>query len=114
MRKPELGAHVQKDSDTDTNWYIIPLCVKHSIKAEFLEIVDTATFVSAHVNDTCAKPLPLGNTWLHDMRESLAASALRHGVDTAEARDWQDHIISAATQHQEKRKEKQAELWVSY
>ena len=114
MRKPELGGHVQKDDSADTNWYIIPLCVKHSIKAEFLEIVDTTTFVSAHVNDTCAKPLSLGNTWINDVRESLAASALRHGVDIAEARNWQDHIISAATQQQEKRKEKQAELWVAY
>src|SRR5580658_8786447 len=63
MGKPELGAHVQKDSPTDTNWYIIPVCVKHSIRAESLEVVDTAAFVSAHVSDTCEKLAPIGNAW---------------------------------------------------
>src|SRR5271154_6176419 len=74
MRKPELGAHVQKVGSMDTSWYIIPLCVRHSIKADFLEIVDTTTLVSAHVNDTCARQLPIGNAWPSELRETMATN----------------------------------------
>jgi hypothetical protein len=55
VAKPELGAHVQKNSSSDRNWYIIPLCAKHNAKAESLDIVDVTTLVSANVSDTCGK-----------------------------------------------------------
>src|SRR5271155_2053889 len=76
MGKPELGAHVQKDSSTDTNWYIIPLCVKHSIKADFIEVADTTLFVSAQVTFTYARQLPIGNVRPQELRQTLAANAL--------------------------------------
>jgi hypothetical protein len=87
MAKPELGAHVQKDDLDDTNWYIIPLCVKHSIRAEFLEIADTTIFVSAHVSETCGKQLPLGNAWPHELRAAIATNTLKQGADMAQAQD---------------------------
>ena len=78
MAKPQLGAHVQKDSSTDTTWYIIPLCVKHSIRAASLEICDTTALVSAHVNETCAKQMPIGNVWPHDLQTVLALNSFEH------------------------------------
>jgi hypothetical protein len=110
MARPELGAHVQKDSSTDTNWYIIPLCVQHSIKAEYLEISDTTNFVSAHLGDTCARQLPIGNVWLNDLRTSMAANALMHGNDAAQVQDWLDHAVSAANRNCVKRKERPQEI----
>jgi integrase len=100
---------VQKDSATDTNWYIIPLCVKHSIKAECLEIADTTTFASAHVGESCAKLLPIGNVWPHELRATLATNALRHGADSGQVQDWIDHAISAPIRLYAKRKERPAE-----
>jgi integrase len=105
MRKPELGAQVQKDSSTDTNWYIIPLCVKHSMRAEFIEIADTTILVSAQVGHTCAKQLPLGNIRAQDLRETLATNASSHGTDAAQVKDWLDHATSASTRLYGKRKE---------
>ena len=106
MGKPELGAHVQKDISTDTNWYIIPLCVKHSIRAEFLEIADTTIFVSAQVADTCAKQLPLGNVGALELRETLLTNSLKYGTDVSQVQDWLDHAISASTRLYAKRKER--------
>ena len=52
-QKPEVGAHVQKET-TDNNWYIIPLCKKHNgLHGETIDVVSTVTFVSANVSDTC-------------------------------------------------------------
>lgn len=90
MAKAELGAHVQKDCDTDTNWYIIPLCVKHSLRADFLEISETAILVSAHVADTCGRQRPIGHVWPHELRTTLAANAAKHGAP----QDWLDHAIA--------------------
>jgi hypothetical protein len=50
-----VGAHVQKDSYTDRNWYIVPLCAKHNAKAESLDVPDWVTLVSANVSETCDK-----------------------------------------------------------
>jgi hypothetical protein len=108
MGRPELGAHVQKDGSTDSNWYIIPLCVKHSIRAEFIEVADTTTFVSAQVNNTCAKQLPIGNVLAQDLRETLATNALSRGND-AKAKDWLDQATSATTRLYGKRKERPQE-----
>ena len=30
IQKPEVGAHVQKDSSTDSSWYIVPFCKTHN------------------------------------------------------------------------------------
>jgi len=117
MGKPELGAHVQKDSSTETNWYIIPVCVKHSVKAEFLEIVDATTFVSAHVNDTCEKQAPISNAWPGELRETMATNTLKQGANVVPAQDWFDHGDTATFRLHGKRKEKQekqAALWVTY
>lgn len=55
-QKPEVGAHVQKDSSTDSRWYIIPLCKTHNGKTgETLNVSDIVKFVSANVKETCGK-----------------------------------------------------------
>ncbi len=54
--KPEVGAHVQKDSTTDKSWYIIPLCKEHNGKTgESLTVSDSIKLVSANVSETCGK-----------------------------------------------------------
>jgi hypothetical protein len=88
MCKPELGAHVQKDSSTDKSWYIIPLCVKHSVKAASLEVVDTTTFVPAHVNETCARQMPIGNAWPHALRAAATKSALKNSAQAVQVHEW--------------------------
>ncbi|TSC83714.1 MAG: hypothetical protein G01um101417_448 [Parcubacteria group bacterium Gr01-1014_17] len=53
-KKPEVGAHVQKDSSYDKNWYIIPLCSEHNHQTHgSLEVVDSVAFVSANTSQTC-------------------------------------------------------------
>ena len=55
-QKPEVGAHVQKDSSTDDSWYIIPLCKTHNGETgESLTVSDSVTLVSANVSKTCGK-----------------------------------------------------------
>jgi hypothetical protein len=52
----EVGAHVQKDSSTDSSWYIIPLCKKHNGETgKALNISDSVMLVSANVSSTCGK-----------------------------------------------------------
>jgi hypothetical protein len=52
--KPEVGAHVQKDSSTDRSWYILPLCSKHNAETgKSLELVDSIKLASANVAATC-------------------------------------------------------------
>ncbi len=54
-QKPEVGAHVQKDSSTDKSWYIVPLCKKHNAETgKSLNIADTP-LASANVAATCGK-----------------------------------------------------------
>ncbi len=53
--KATVGAHVRKDSDTDSSWYIIPLCDTHNKKADEMELRGTPTLVSANVSETCGK-----------------------------------------------------------
>lgn len=56
LGKIEVGAHVQKDSATDSSWYIIPLCEKHNGETgKSLSVNDTVTLVSANVSKTCGK-----------------------------------------------------------
>ena len=53
-KKPEVGAHVQKDISYDKNWYIIPLCSEHNRQTrESLEIGDSIALVSANTSQTC-------------------------------------------------------------
>jgi hypothetical protein len=54
-QKPEVGAHVQKDSSTDRNWYIVPLCSRHNAKADTLIVGDYIALVPANVSETCNK-----------------------------------------------------------
>jgi len=56
IQKPEVGAHVQKDSFYDKSWYIVPLCNKHNgRRGDSLDILETIALVSANVSDTCDK-----------------------------------------------------------
>ena len=55
-QKPEVGAHVQKDSSTDDSWYIIPLCKTHNGETgKSLTVSDSVTLASANVSKTCGK-----------------------------------------------------------
>ena len=55
-KKPEVGAHVQKDSTSDKNWYIVPLCKDCNAKTGgSLEIGNSITLVSANKSETCDK-----------------------------------------------------------
>jgi hypothetical protein len=51
------GAHVQKESENDSHWYIIPLCHKHNTQAKKeLEITDYTKLVRATDRDKCEAP----------------------------------------------------------
>jgi len=54
-KAPEVGAHVQKDSASDSGWYIVPLCSAHNKKTTSLELVDSTKLVSANVANTCGR-----------------------------------------------------------
>jgi hypothetical protein len=55
-QKPEVGAHIQKDSFADQNWYIVPLCKAHnSASNKALAIGDGIKLVSANVSETCSR-----------------------------------------------------------
>jgi hypothetical protein len=48
INRPSVGGHVQKDSPTDTNWYVIPLCDECSRRrGQDLDIWDAATLISS-------------------------------------------------------------------
>lgn len=54
LQKPELGAYVQKDSGTDTKWYIVPLCSVHNKeKGKSLTLSNSVVLVPANVSNTC-------------------------------------------------------------
>lgn len=56
IQKPEVGAHVQKDSNTDTSWYIVPFCKTHNgVTGGSLNISENVILVSANVSETCGK-----------------------------------------------------------
>ena len=57
FKAPEVGAHVQKDTDKGGHWYIIPLCGECNDKkgGMTLEILSSTTLVSANVAETCGK-----------------------------------------------------------
>jgi len=53
----EVGAHVQKHSLVDKDWYIIPICKScNGKKGEKLNISDFTKLVSANVAMTCGPP----------------------------------------------------------
>jgi hypothetical protein len=109
MAKPQLGAYVQSNNTYDSNWYIIPLCVKHSISAASLEIDDTTTLVSAHVNETCGKQMPIGNVWPHDLQTTIEISTLKHEADAAKAQILRGAAKEAKPQLYSKRKVRREE-----
>jgi hypothetical protein len=56
IETPEVGAHVQKDSSTDRNWYIVPLCRTHNAETgHSLVISDSTRLVSVDANESCGK-----------------------------------------------------------
>lgn len=51
-----VGAHVQNDSSSDRDWYIIPLCSDHNgQKGAALDVSDGVKLVPANVSMTCGK-----------------------------------------------------------
>lgn len=56
MGKDLVGAHVQRDSSEDSNWYIVPLCKKHSAEiGNSILISDSTALVPANISETCGK-----------------------------------------------------------
>jgi hypothetical protein len=56
IRRPSVGAHIQKDSLTDMNWYVIPLCEDCSRKrGQDLDIWNAATLVSPGARGAAVK-----------------------------------------------------------
>ena len=53
--RPEVGAFVQTAEAGDLNWYVLPLCRKHSESKAPLEVSPFTPLVSANVKETCAK-----------------------------------------------------------
>lgn len=49
-----VGAHVQKRSDVDRDWYIVPLCKKHNGQASSLVLGDVE-LVPANIENTCGR-----------------------------------------------------------
>ncbi len=50
----ELGAHVQKEDGSSSQWYIIPLCREHNAcRGESIEVRDDTSFASANRGKTC-------------------------------------------------------------
>ncbi len=55
-KKPEVGAHIQKDNSTDSSWYIVPFCSTHNGETgKSLDIMDSVKLVSANVSETCGE-----------------------------------------------------------
>jgi hypothetical protein len=52
---PEGGACVQKDDDSDLNWYIIPLCATHDTRSPELNITELTVLVPADTRLTCGR-----------------------------------------------------------
>lgn len=49
-----VGGHVQKDSTSDSSWYVIPICnACNGKKGQALNVVDQVKLVSANVSQTC-------------------------------------------------------------
>jgi hypothetical protein len=53
--KPEVGAWVQRGDASGAEWYVVPLCKRHSQSTSALEISSFAMLVSANVKETCAR-----------------------------------------------------------
>jgi len=51
----DVGAHVQKEGDSDRGWYIVPLCKGHNAQRDPLDIDDGVKLVSANVALTCSR-----------------------------------------------------------
>ena len=52
-----VGAHVQKDVDSDDTWYIVPLCHSHNRTLGLLELVMGAMLVPTDTDFTCGSIL---------------------------------------------------------
>ena len=53
---PSVGGHIQKDDNTDRNWYVVPLCGGcNNNKGQDLDIEDGINLVPANVSETCGK-----------------------------------------------------------
>jgi hypothetical protein len=104
MAQPQLGAHVQLENETEGYWYIIPLCLKHSTNTPLLEIDDSTVFVSAHVNENCAKQMPIGNVWPQELEASITASVSKEDPEIAKVQSMLDRAKRVAPAMYSKRK----------
>lgn len=53
-KNAEVGAHVQKESGSDSKWYIAPFCITHNnMKGQSLEVRILTYLAPANVATTC-------------------------------------------------------------
>lgn len=50
-----VGAHVQRESSADNNWYIYPLCSAHNVSGGTLDVSELFKLVWANKAETCEK-----------------------------------------------------------
>jgi len=53
--RAEVASFVQRADLQDTNWYIVPLCQRHSRSEVSLEISSFTPLISAKVSETCGR-----------------------------------------------------------
>jgi hypothetical protein len=109
MARPQLGAHVQLECETENYWYIIPVCLKHSTTADSLEIDDATVLASAHVNETCGKQMPLGNVSPDDMPVTVAPNIVTQEKEKVTAKELRERAASDTNRYYSKRKVRRVE-----
>jgi hypothetical protein len=58
IRKPEVGALVQKTNSSDQGWYITPLCTEHSAQTGgSIDVGGSTILVPANATDTCGREI---------------------------------------------------------
>lgn len=108
MTAPQLGVHVQIENETENYWWIIPLCLKHSVSAASLEIDDSTVLVSAHVIENCGKPVPVAEAVEpQGLPKQSAPDTTNYEKDLARAKELRGHSDTTTFRSRGKRKARQ-------
>jgi len=109
MAPAQMGAHVQLETETENYWYIIPVCLKHSMIAPSLEIDDATVLVSTNVNETCGKQMPVGNILLDDLLTTAPPKVVIPEEPKTTAKELREKAASDTNLYYSKRKLKRVE-----
>jgi hypothetical protein len=107
--KPQLGAHVQLEYETENYWYIIPVCLKHSISAPSLEIDDSTALASAHVNETCGKQMSIGNIFPDEVPVTIPTTVVTQETEKVTVKELRERAASDTNRYYSKRKIRRVE-----